>query len=44
MTNFMEEFFYGNPDPQARSTRQTRLFKADGNSDEQRGKADGGIG
>ena len=43
MVNFIEEFFYGNLDPQARSTKQG-CSEADGNSNEQRGKADGGIG
>lgn len=28
MPNFIEEFFYGNLDPQARSTKQKKLFRS----------------
>ena len=26
MTNFIEEFYYGNLDPQARSTKETKIL------------------
>ena len=42
MANFIEEFFYGNVDPQARNTKQG-CSEANGNLDDKRGFANDGI-
>lgn len=41
MANFIEEFYYGNLDPQARSTKENKMVqKTNGGVDAKRGLSD----